>query len=389
MIYDICCYFLMFFIYSVVGYLVEVTCVSIDRKKWIFSRGYLIGPYLPIFGCGSMIITFFLQKYKCDPLALFVLATASCCVLEYFTSLILEKIFKLRWWDYSDKKFNLNGRICLETGALFGLGGVFIIEVFNPLITMLLNVFPEMLVIVLGIILLITIVADFCLSTYTIVKLKIDTSKYLNKDATRVVKEEVSKSLRRYRYFHNRLLKAFPLLSNDNNSFSVIKEIISKKHKRKNNNLNIENNKGFTLVELVVTIAILGIITVISFPLIRNIINNNDAKKFEQYSDILTEAASLYVDNYNEDLFCRKDTGCAYIKYSDLKKKNLIKDIQVDGVSCDTENTFIKVEKNKGNYKYTTYMGCVTKGTSDYQVILPEKATPHVIDTTACPVCWS
>ncbi len=384
MFYEISYYFIMFIIYSIIGYFIEVTCVSLDNKEFVFSRGYLIGPCLPIFGCGSMIITFFLEKYQNDIVALFIMAMVACCVLEYFTSLILEKIFKLRWWDYSEKKFNLNGRICLETGVLFGLGGVLIIEVFDPLIRMFLNIFPSIVIISIGIILIVTILADFCLSTYTIVKLKIDTSKYINEDATKVVKEEVRKSLRRYRYFYNRLLKAFPLLSKNNSNISRIKEIIGKKMEKNNKKRN--NNAGFTLVELIVTISILGIITLLSFPLIRNIATKGDQKKYDEYLEILTNGAKLYNDSYSEDLFGHYEVGCAYVTYDDLEKKKLIKDIQVAELTCDTSNTFVKVEKNKNRYKYTPYMGCASKDGGSISVILPKKDTPHEMDLTSCKI---
>lgn len=226
--FKVCYVFLIFVIYSFIGYLIEVTSVSLNLKKLNFSRGYLIGPYLPIFGVGSLIVTFFLSKYSSDVITLAVMTMVCCCVLEYFTSVVLEKIFKLRWWDYGDKRFNLDGRICLETGVMFGVGGVFIVKVLNPLIYSFLALLSKELTIVLGISCFFIILVDFCVSTFAIVKLKIDTSKYLNKDATNVVKEEVKRSLRRYRYLHSRLLNAFPEMARESETINKIKEIIDK-----------------------------------------------------------------------------------------------------------------------------------------------------------------
>jgi uncharacterized membrane protein len=222
--------YLLFFIYSVIGYIVEVISVSLINKKITFSRGYLIGPYLPIFGTGSMLINLFLTKYKNDIITLFVMGVVVCCVLEYFTSLIMEKIFKLRWWDYSSKKFNLNGRICLETGALFGLGGILIVYVINPLLTFLLNLFSNKLIIIIGLIILIIMFIDFILSTFTIIKLKVDLSRFKNCDATAMIREEIKKDLFKYRYFHNRLFKAFPEITKRDAYIINIKNML-KKHK--------------------------------------------------------------------------------------------------------------------------------------------------------------
>lgn len=226
--FKLCYFFLMFVIYSFIGYLIEVTCVSFNQKKIVFSRGYLIGPYLPIFGVGAMVVTFFLSKYKGDVFTLAVMTMVCCCILEYYTSLILEKIFKLRWWDYSDKKFNLNGRICLETGVMFGLGGVFIVRVLNPLMKSFLGLFSKKVIIILGIILFFVMLIDFGVSTFAIIRLKIDTSKFINQDATRTIKEEVSRSLRRYRYLHSRLLNAFPEMSRENETINKIRETLDK-----------------------------------------------------------------------------------------------------------------------------------------------------------------
>lgn len=107
-------YFLLFFIYSVMGWILEITCKFIEYKKFA-NRGFLIGPYCPIYGFGALFITLFLGRYSNDIIALFVMTILICGVLEYFTSYIMEKIFKLRWWDYSRRKYNINGRICLDT----------------------------------------------------------------------------------------------------------------------------------------------------------------------------------------------------------------------------------------------------------------------------------
>ena len=98
--YVISSWFLFFFLYSVIGYIAEIAFVSIKTKKIVFNRGFLIGPYLPIYGFGSLILILFLRRYEEDPVVLFVLGAVFCTTLEYFTSLIMEKIFKLRWWDY-------------------------------------------------------------------------------------------------------------------------------------------------------------------------------------------------------------------------------------------------------------------------------------------------
>ncbi len=230
---DIYYSFLLFLIYSFLGYMVEVISVSFNQKKLVFSRGYLIGPYIPIFGVGSMIVTIFLSKYQEDIIAIFIMTMFFCSFLEYLTSYVLEKLFKLRWWDYSHILFNINGRICLIVGVLFGLGGILIIKVLNPLIFAFLGLFPKIVVIISAIVLFIIFLIDFFISTFAIIRLKIDTNKFINTDATRVIKEEVNKSLQKYRYFYNRLFKAFPEISKNKGVISL-KEFLNKNRKNRN-----------------------------------------------------------------------------------------------------------------------------------------------------------
>ena len=135
-------YFLLFFTYSVLGWIMEVTKTLIDKKKFV-NRGFLIGPYCPIYGFGALLITFLLKKYTADPIALFIMAIVVCGILEYLTSYFMEKIFHARWWDYSQKKYNINGRVCLDTIIPFGLLGMFIMYVSNPFLIEKLESLPE------------------------------------------------------------------------------------------------------------------------------------------------------------------------------------------------------------------------------------------------------
>lgn len=227
MFYNFFYVFLIFLIYSIIGYLIEIIAVSHIEKKITFNRGFLIGPYLPIYGTGSLIMIYFLKSYKNDLLVLFIMSTVFCSLLEYLTSLFLEKIFKLRWWDYSDKKFNVDGRICLTNGILFGLLGVLVIKIVNPIIKNFLLIIPKWGIITLGIILSIIFITDLIVTIYIMTNLKINVNKYLNKDATKEIRQEIQNILHKNNYLTTRLLKSFPHLNTLNNKgFLKFKEAL-------------------------------------------------------------------------------------------------------------------------------------------------------------------
>ncbi len=123
----------------------------------------------------------------------------------------------------------------------------------------------------------------------------------------------------------------------------------------------MRNNKGFTLVELLVSIAILGIITGMSIPLIRNIRFYNEQRKFKSYGKTLLTGAKLYRDSYEEDLFGHKKSGCALLSFDQLQDKGLIKDFPDDSISCNSSDTKVRIVKLNHQYGYSYQLYCGTK----------------------------
>ncbi|MEI3508062.1 MAG: putative ABC transporter permease [Bacilli bacterium] len=163
--------FLLFIIYSILGWIMEVIIVSFQQKK-VTDRGFLIGPYCPIYGTGALLITIFLTKYVDDLVALFVMSSIFGAVLEYFTSYIMEKIFKTRWWDYSTHKYNLNGRISLTTTLGFGALGVILIHFLNPFFEKVMGLFPDLVLTIVSIVLAVIILTDIIISFNVISNIK-------------------------------------------------------------------------------------------------------------------------------------------------------------------------------------------------------------------------
>lgn len=210
MFYNICYYFLIFFGYSVLGWCVETIAVSFIKKKMIWNRGFLIGPYCPIYGWSALFMVVTLQEYYYDPIVLFILACVGATVIEYITSFVMEKMFNARWWDYSDKKFNINGRVCLENAILFGLLGVILIYFVHPVYSQGLSMMPITALEALAIVLFVIFLIDNIISFNVVSKLKLDTK--ILQDSTAEINAAVRAQLRKGRFFTKRLLNAFPSL---------------------------------------------------------------------------------------------------------------------------------------------------------------------------------
>ncbi len=224
-------YIALFFIYAFIGWLLEVGFTFVKDHKLI-NRGFLIGPICPIYGHGCLLILLFLNKYSNQPFTLFIMAMLICSVLEYFTSYLLEKIFKARWWDYSDRKYNINGRICLETLIPFGILGLIIVNIINPFFTNILNKISYPVLLTIVIILSVIYIADNIISFFIIKSIR-NEIKSAEKDYTEAITKRVREIISQKNYLHRRLLKAFPDIKTPREILLNIKTNIDNKLKNK------------------------------------------------------------------------------------------------------------------------------------------------------------
>ena len=117
---------------SIIGWCGEMVYCSICQRKLCEKRGFLNGPVCPIYGHGALVVLLCLHGGCKNPLLTFLLGAVLTSLVEYITSFAMEKLFHMRWWDYSQYKFHLNGRICLLNSTLFGLASVFLCHFANP-----------------------------------------------------------------------------------------------------------------------------------------------------------------------------------------------------------------------------------------------------------------
>ena len=125
-------WFLWLMIYSIIGWVYESTICSIGHRKLINS-GFLNGPYCPIYGTGAVLVLLVLGRIQ-NPVLLFFAGAVVTCSLEYLTSWLMEKLFHARWWDYSKRKFNIGGRVCLIGAVVFGAFSVVLVLVLHPFV---------------------------------------------------------------------------------------------------------------------------------------------------------------------------------------------------------------------------------------------------------------
>ncbi len=201
----------MFFFYSFLGWCMEVVLKYIQLHRFV-NRGFYTGPVCPIYGSGAVLITLVVQWLSPLESAVgttFAISFLLCGALEYFTSLVMEKRFHARWWDYSQKPMNLHGRVWIGNLVLFGLGGVAVVHLMNPVLLEFLADFAIMAQEIAAGVLVALFAADYVLTHFMmkLVKTGVESS---DADSTEALNKEIRLLLSNRNVFYRRFADAYP-----------------------------------------------------------------------------------------------------------------------------------------------------------------------------------
>ena len=202
---------LLFFAFSFLGWCIEVTLKFFQYHRFI-NRGFLTGPWLPIYGSGAVLITLGVRAvapYESGFGISFAVSFLLCGALEYTASFCMEKRFHARWWDYSQKPMNLHGRVWIGNLILFGLGGVLIVHLLDPLLfSLYARLRPDTREVLAGV-LTALFLGDYVVSHFVLklVKNEVERSQA---DNTEEISRQVRLTLRSRSVFHRRFADAYP-----------------------------------------------------------------------------------------------------------------------------------------------------------------------------------
>ena len=202
---------LQFFAFAIIGWCIEVTLKYRQYHRFI-NRGFLTGPWLPIYGFGAVLITVSVRAiagFESSIGTTFVISFYVCGIVEYLASYFLEKRYHARWWDYSQKPMNLKGRVWIGNLILFGLGGIAIIEIANPI---LYDIYSRMSLLTRTILagtLSLCFITDYISSQFImkLVKAGVENSEA---DNTEEINKEILLLFSNRSYFYRRFAEAYP-----------------------------------------------------------------------------------------------------------------------------------------------------------------------------------
>lgn len=157
---------LIFYIYCFLGWCFESTVVSVQQRRFV-NRGFLRGPMLPIYGFGATLLLHVSLPLYNHPAALFAVSMLVATIFEYIVGVVMEKLFKVKYWDYSSHRFQFQGRICLQSSLCWGFFGVLLARVIHPPVEVLAVGLPSVLLAVLVALLTIAFAGDVAVSVRT------------------------------------------------------------------------------------------------------------------------------------------------------------------------------------------------------------------------------
>ena len=236
-------YLYYFFIYSFLGWCLEVCYAALNTGPFV-NRGFLNGPYCPIYGVGVVIVILLVFPLRKNMLLLYVASVVLTSVLELVTGFALEKIFHYRWWNYSDVPFNIDGYVCLKFSLMWGIACIIVVDVIHPLVDDFVRWIPHFIGKILLGIMIVMMAIDLVATVETVLKLnsrleKIDkiavdihdfsndigsklTTDFLATDKKlKDLDQKKEDLLKKLDWGQRRMLKAFPTMksSHHNESF--------------------------------------------------------------------------------------------------------------------------------------------------------------------------
>lgn len=224
-----------FYIYGICGWIWESIVFPIISKHKIHNSGFLNGPVIPIYGVGALSVILLFEPNE-KFYSLFLEGAVVACVIEYITSWGMEKIYHRRWWDYSHRPFHLNGRICLEGFAVFGLFSVVCVKWAQPHLFQYLNRYSTTLLIIVATAITTLFIVDFVLTIYHMAHIEeriedfkkdvemfiedmenVSTREHFERlleNMKSIDEEQYQQLVKNKKYVEKRILSAFPHLLN-------------------------------------------------------------------------------------------------------------------------------------------------------------------------------
>ncbi|WMJ23090.1 putative ABC transporter permease [Paludicola sp. MB14-C6] len=247
-------------IYSFLGWCCETVYCSFGTGHFV-NRGFLNGPFCPVYGFGALLTLFGLQYFRNSVVLVFLGGVLLTSCLEYATSFAMEKLFHTKWWDYSNKRFNINGRVCLLNSTLFGMLCIFLKFELHPFVQKMVRSFPTDFKLGFLTALLLYFVVDFTITIYSVLglnkrlksifdiktelvkkyevinmKLQLDQITQLLKDKniTDDLTIKLSEKIKSSNVWERRIVKAFPNSSNKkhNDLMTEWKETIKRRKQK-------------------------------------------------------------------------------------------------------------------------------------------------------------
>ena len=180
---------LYFSIYSFFGWICEVIYCSIPAKKFI-NRGFLKGPVCPVYGFGAMFVIYIMKWINIkSTILVFIFGGLIASIIEFIADILLEYVFHTRLWNYSDRKFNIKGRVCLLNSTLFAVLSVILIKIVHPFVLDIVVRLSSITIIIISSLCVILFLIDLVLTVREVINLNI-TLKNMN------ILEEIKKELK-------------------------------------------------------------------------------------------------------------------------------------------------------------------------------------------------